>query len=47
MDARIAYKFKNSSIYADASNIFDVNFIQASAVPMPGLWATLGYRLTL
>jgi len=47
MDARIAYKFKNSSIYADASNIFDVNFIQASAVPMPGVWATLGYRLTL
>jgi len=47
MDARIAYRFKNSSIYADASNIFDVNFIQASAVPMPGVWAILGYRLTL
>jgi len=47
MDARIAYKFKNSSIYADASNIFDVTYIQASAVPMPGVWATLGYRLTL
>lgn len=47
MDARVAYKLKKSSIYADASNIFDVNFIQAGAVPMPGVWASIGYRLTL
>jgi vitamin B12 transporter len=47
MDARVAYKLKNSSIYADASNIFDVNFIQAGAVPMPGIWASIGYRLSL
>jgi len=45
MDARIAYKLKSSSIYFDASNIFDVNFIQAGAVPMPGVWTTLGYRV--
>ena len=45
MDARVAYKLKNSSIYFDASNIFDVNFIQAGAVPMPGVWTTLGYRV--
>lgn len=45
MDARLSYKFRKSSIYADASNIFDVNFIQAGAVPMPGVWATLGYKL--
>lgn len=47
MDARVAYKLKNSSIYADASNLFDVNFIQAGAVPMPGIWASVGYRLSL
>ncbi|RAJ30219.1 TonB-dependent receptor plug domain-containing protein [Pedobacter cryoconitis] len=47
MDARLSYKLKRSSIYADASNIFDVNFIQAGAVPMPGVWATLGYKITL
>ena len=45
MDARVAYKLKKSSIYFDASNIFDVNFIQAGAVPMPGVWTTLGYRV--
>lgn len=44
LDARLAYKFKKSSIYADASNILDVNYIQAGAVPMPGVWTTLGYR---
>jgi len=47
MDARLSYKLKCSSIYADASNIFDVNFIQAGAVPMPGVWATLGYKIAL
>ena len=47
MDARLSYKFKKSSIYADASNIFDVNYIQAGAVPMPGVWTTLGYKFAL
>jgi len=47
MDARVAYKFKKSSIYADASNIFDVNYIQAGAVPMPGVWTTIGYKFAL
>lgn len=47
MDARLTYKLKRSSIYADASNLFDVNFIQAGAVPMPGVWATLGYKIAL
>jgi vitamin B12 transporter len=47
MDARLTFKQKRSSIYADASNIFDVNYIQAGAVPMPGVWATLGYKISL
>lgn len=47
MDARVAYKLKKSSIYFDALNIFDVNYIEAGAVPMPGVWASLGYKFTL
>lgn len=47
MDARVSFKQKRSSIYADVSNIFDVNYIQAGAVPMPGVWASLGYKITL
>ncbi|MCX2477483.1 TonB-dependent receptor [Pedobacter sp. MC2016-15] len=47
MDARLSCKLNKGSIYADASNIFDVNYIQAQAVPMPGVWATLGYKFTL
>lgn len=44
VDARLAYKFKKSSIYADASNLFDVNYVEAGAVPMPGVWSTLGCK---
>ena len=47
MDARLTFKQRRSSIYVDASNIFDVNYIQAGAVPMPGVWATLGYKVSL
>lgn len=47
MDARIAYKLKKSSFYIDALNIFDVNYIEAGAIPMPGVWASLGYKFTL
>jgi vitamin B12 transporter len=47
MDARLSFNLKKGSIYADASNIFDVNYIQAGAVPMPGVWTTLGYKFTL
>jgi vitamin B12 transporter len=47
MDARLSCKLKKGSIYADASNIFDVNYIQAQAVPMPGVWATMGYKFNL
>lgn len=47
MDARLTFRQKRSSIYADAANIFDASYIQAGAVPMPGVWATLGYKLTL
>jgi vitamin B12 transporter len=47
MDVRVSYRLKKSSFYADASNIFDVKYIEAGAVPMPGVWATLGYKFNL
>lgn len=45
LDARLSYRFKTSTLYWDGSNLTNVNFIQAGAVPMPGLWSTLGYKI--
>ena len=47
MDARLAYQQKQWSIYANAANIFDVQYIEAGAVPMPGSWFTLGLKATI
>lgn len=44
MDARIAFKQKHYSIYADAANLFNVQYIEAAAVPMPGSWFSLGLK---
>ncbi|WP_316748040.1 TonB-dependent receptor plug domain-containing protein [Pedobacter gandavensis] len=45
VDAKIAYKQAHYSIYADAANIFNTQFIEAEAIPMPGTWYTLGFKL--
>lgn len=44
MDARLAFKQKKYSIYADGANLFNVQYIEAGAVPMPGSWFTLGVK---
>jgi vitamin B12 transporter len=44
MDARIAFKQQHYSIYADAANLFNIQYIEAGAVPMPGSWFTLGLK---
>jgi vitamin B12 transporter len=44
MDARINFKQKHYSIYADGANLFDVQYIESGAVPMPGTWLTLGIK---
>ena len=44
MDARIAFKQAHYSIYADGANLFNVQYIEAGAVPMPGSWFTLGLK---
>jgi vitamin B12 transporter len=47
LDARLEYKNKFYSIYTDATNLLDVSYIEAGAVPMPGRWYNLGLRLSL
>jgi iron complex outermembrane receptor protein len=44
MDTRITFKQKHYSIYADGANLFNVQYIEAGAVPMPGSWFTLGIK---
>lgn len=44
MDVRIAFKQARYSIYADGANLFNVQYIEAGAVPMPGSWFTLGVK---
>ena len=44
MDARLAFKQKQYSIYVDGANLFNVQYIEAGAVPMPGSWFTLGVK---
>jgi vitamin B12 transporter len=45
MDTRLNFKQKNYSIYADAANLFNVQYIESGAVPMPGTWLTLGLKV--
>ena len=43
-DMRLAYHFNALDVYVDAQNIFDVTYIEAAAIPMPGRWFSLGIR---
>ena len=44
MDARLTFKQKHYDIYADGANLFNVQYIEAGAVPMPGSWFTMGLK---
>jgi len=44
LDARIAYVHRRFSIYADVTNLTNVQYIETGAVPMPGRWVTLGLK---
>lgn len=44
VDARLSYRLQKSSFYVDAQNIFNAQFTEITAVPMPGVWASLGYK---
>jgi vitamin B12 transporter len=47
MDARLNFKQKHYSIYADGANLFNVQYIESGAVPMPGTWLTLGIKVQM
>ncbi|MFT4060785.1 MAG: TonB-dependent receptor [Edaphocola sp.] len=44
VDARISYTLRRFSVYADVSNIGNVSYIETGAVPLPGRWATVGFK---
>lgn len=44
LDIRLSYNRQRYSVYADATNLGDVRYIEAGAVPMPGRWVTLGFK---
>ncbi len=44
LDTRIAFTRKAYSIYADVTNLTDVQYIEAGAVPMTGRWVTIGFK---
>lgn len=46
-DVRLAYHNKSYSIYADATNIFDIRYIEVATAPMPGSWFNLGIKLEI
>lgn len=46
-DVRASYKVGLCNIYADFQNIFDVTYIEAAAVPMPGNWVSLGCKFSM
>ena len=44
LDARVAFTRKVWSVYADVTNLTNVQYIEAGAVPMTGRWFTLGFK---
>lgn len=43
-DTRISFTQKRFNIYADVTNLGNVQYIETGAVPMPGRWVTLGFK---
>lgn len=46
-DARISYNFPKALVYLDIQNLFDVTYIEAEAIPMPGRWFNAGLKYSL
>lgn len=43
-DVRVSYKWNKYSMHLDTNNLFDVTYIEASAIPLPGRWLNLGFN---
>lgn len=46
-DVRLARQIDKLNLYVDAQNLFNVKYIEAGAVPMPGTWYSLGAKYTI
>ncbi|MBV7530748.1 TonB-dependent siderophore receptor [Chitinophaga sp. sic0106] len=47
IDARVTWHQPKYKIYVAATNLLDVTYIEAGAVPMPGRWMTVGATVKL
>ena len=47
LDSRVAFKTRYYSLYVEGTNLADVTYIEAGAVPMPGRWYNVGMRFSL
>lgn len=45
VDAKLQFKGRSYMIYVDCTNVFNQNYIEAGAAPLPGSWFSLGYRM--
>ena len=43
VDTKLMYQFKRFSTFAEATNVFNVNYLEAGFVNMPGRWFRLGF----
>lgn len=46
LDMRLTYDFSYGSVYADITNLANVQFIENGVVPLPGRWMTLGLKFS-
>jgi len=46
-DIRLGYNFAPVDVYLDVQNLFDVTYVEAAAVPMPGRWFNIGVKYGL
>ena len=43
-DIRVNYQWEDLLLYTEATNIFNAEYKEAGAVPMPGRWFSLGVK---
>ena len=43
-DVRLNYKIQNFNVYTEVTNLFNAEYVEAGAVPMPTRWFSLGVR---
>lgn len=46
-DIRISKNYKNFNLFLDANNLFNANYTEVGAIPLPGTWTSFGFRITI